>query len=146
MSKDTWDAILASTPLNETAGRAVAKGIHYEPEAGVVTEYSWDAPPPLKDIAKYLTQPDFTDLTGRHIGRLRVLGLAAEDPKEGSAMWVCRCVCGRYIGRRTKGLKAAIRGEHEAMCNVCDHTLHLRFAASGDNARQRAESEEARKW
>ena len=36
MSKDTWDAILASAPLNETAGRAVSKGIHYEPAAGVV--------------------------------------------------------------------------------------------------------------
>lgn len=142
MSKDHWDAILASTPLNATAGRVTSGGIHYE-QASPVTEVSWDAPPPMKAVTKYLERPGFIDLTGHQFGRLRVVGMSADDSKDKGALWVCRCVCGRYVGRRTSRLKKV---DSEAMCNVCNNTAQLRYAASGDNARQRAEGEEARKW
>lgn len=146
MSKDHWDAILASSPLNATAGKVTGKGPRgNELQQKLSPEYSWEAPPPLKSVKPYLIDPNFVDYTGKSNGRLTVIGLALDshDPggKKGS-LWVCRCVCGRYVGRRGKSL----RNERATGCNACSYTDHLRYHASGDMARKRAESPEARKW
>lgn len=145
MTRDHWDAILASAPLNVTAGRVVSKGVDFVP-AAQPTEHSWDGPPAMVRIGRHhRANPSFVDLTGRRVGRLTVLGMAHGLGKEAiGALWVCRCTCGRYVGRRAKSLKT-IKPE-EAMCGTCRYTAHLRAAVEGDGARQRAESEKARKW
>lgn len=141
---DHWDAILASTPLNSTAAKVTSKGVAYTP-AVQFSEYAWDVPPALVRINRtHRANPSFIDLTGTTIGRLRVLGMAVGGTREArGALWVCKCVCGRYVGRRAKVLKSS--GE-DAMCNVCDYTQKLRKAGSTEFARQRAESAKARKW
>lgn len=145
MSRDHWDAILASTPLNATAGRVTSKGQHFEGK-GLQSEISWEVPPALMKIGPtHWNNPSFIDWTGKAIGRLTVLGLAADGHREGmGGVWVCRCSCGRFVGRRAKGLK--IERADTVMCNQCSYTQHLRYSASGDRARHRAESEKARKW
>lgn len=139
MSKNTWDAILASAPLNSTAGMVTSKGYAYNPEikfAGV----EWDGPPAiLRPTAAHLNNPSFVDLSGRSYGRLKVLGLA--DGIDG--IWVCRCACGKYVARRAKAIKNAAP---EDRCTSCQHTAQLARSASGNNARTRAESPQARKW
>lgn len=145
MSRDHWDAILASVPLNATAGAVTGNGVHFE-QAVEPNEHEWDAPPPMKSVARYRVNPSFVDFTGHRVGRLTVLGMARDslDPKGNKgSLWVCRCVCGRYVGRRSKGLK---KSPLVLMCQKCAYTAKLREAASGSNARQRAESPEARKW
>lgn len=146
MSKDHWDAIFASAPLNATAGRVTSKGYAYTPDK-VITSPEWDAPPPLKPIQrKHRMNPSFTDFTGMRFGRLVVLGMGADshDPGESrGALWICRCACGRYVGRRGKALKSP---KPDASCQLCQHTAYLRHSASGNNARARAESDKARKW
>jgi hypothetical protein len=137
MARDHWDAILASSPLNATAGAVTGKGVHFEPTE-MTEETTWDAPPPLIAIPKERRElPTFVDLTGKRIGRLTVLGMVE------TGRWACRCVCGRYIARKGRGI---LKQGDEAMCNACNYTTHLRFNASGNRARERAESEKARKW
>ena len=145
MSKDHWDAILASSPLNATAGRVTSKGYAYEPDKKIVT-LEWDAPPPLVRINRTHTQnPSFTDFTGVKYGRLTVLGMIKDTSVSGNsgAQWVCRCACGKYVARRAKSVRKAPPDDR---CEVCRHTAYLANAASGDHARKRAESSKARKW
>lgn len=144
MSRDTWDAVLASTPLNGTAGRVTSKGVHFEPRTAIPNEVTWDAPPPLARITPTMSRnASFVDLTGRSVGRLTVLGLTTDGHKEArGGVWACRCVCGKYVGRRAKSLKAT----EDHMCNDCRLTATLRKAGSSEHARRRAEAPEARKW
>lgn len=143
MSKDHWDAILASAPLNATAG-AVTSQSSYEGTEKEVQERSWDGPPALLALPKWVSaQPGFVDLTGRTIGRLKVLGMLAQKASESErGLWVCRCACGRYVGRKAKALKLGTTDR----CDECNYTAHLTWAASTEQARKRAESDEARKW
>jgi hypothetical protein len=142
MSRDHWDAILASAPLNATAAAVTSRSSGIRPLQALSPEHSWEAPPRLATISAALrADPGFVDLTGRRVGRLLVLGLVDGAGKNG-AMWACRCACGRYVGRKTKNLK----GGTAIGCNECTYTDKLRKDASGNNARQRAESPEARKW
>lgn len=141
MSRDHWDAILASAPLNATAGRVTAKGWEYTPDIAASAQ-EWDGPPEIvRPSETHLRNPCFVDLTGVKYGRLVVLGMMQETSGN-SALWVCRCACGKYVGRRAKAIKTQ-KGDR---CVGCDHTRHLAEAASGNNARTRAESEAARKW
>lgn len=143
MSKDHWDAVLASAPFNATAGRVTSKGYAYTPDVEV-TAPEWEAPPLIaKPRSTHFNNPDFTDFTGKSYGRITVLGMFAGGHTRDKALWVCRCSCGRYVGRRAKALK---RASPDDRCTLCRHTAHLVQAASGDNARHRAESEKARKW
>lgn len=151
MGKDHWDAILASVPSNATAGRVVSSGVHFDPQPekpGAFRAHEWDVPPPLKSITALRRRyPEFVDYTGLRLGRLVVLGVAVEsmDNNKGrkGAMWVCRCACGRYVGRRRHSLKNPVA---TASCDGCHYTRHLREVTEGDGARRRAEAPEARKW
>jgi hypothetical protein len=137
MSKDHWDAILASSPLNATAGKVTSKGESFTP-AKQFAELSWDVPPPLAPITDtLLALPHFEDITGLQVGRFKVIGLAAEGNR-----WVCRCACGRYVGRRAGPLKAG----RTTMCDVCNYTDKLRWQGGSAMAKKMAESPEARKW
>ena len=143
MGRNTWDAVLASSPLNATAGAVTSKGYQFNSN-NVVKEHSWDGPPAMVKLDQsILAQPGFVDLTGMVVGRLKVLGMLARN-KAGSngALWVCRCSCGKYVGRRSKPLKQGVTDR----CDDCNYTAHLAWAAAGGVARERAEAPEARKW
>lgn len=142
---DHWDAILASAPLNATAAKVTGKGVAFEPSV-TYTEHSWDVPPTLARItAAHRANSSFTDLTGHRVGRLLVLGLAVGGAREArGGLWVCKCSCGRYVGRRAKALKTVT--PEASMCNACAYTQRLRENGGSTMARQRAESDKARKW
>ena len=142
MSKNTWDAVLASAPLNATAGRVTAKGEEFVPQE-MNTGHCWEDLPELREITAAIRQSEgFLDLTGQSFGRLTVVGLLAENTLGKGSIWVCRCKCGRYSGNRGKTLKAGKRDR----CDHCDHTQRLALFASGDNARRRASDVERRRW
>lgn len=89
------------TPVNGTAARVMARGEHfaYTPHPGSGDS---DLPLPTKAVtADHRNNPDFVDLTGRVVGRLKVVGLSAI--KQGR--WVCWCACGSYTLRKAQGLK-----------------------------------------
>lgn len=145
MGSNRWNAILAAVPLNTTAALGASRGYRYEPDIRSRNVHDWEGPPAILALdASHLNNSHFVDLTGQVIGRLTVLGMALDDPRRGQkgALWVCRCACGKYVGQRTKSLKAGSRDR----CDDCEHNARLMSAASGNNARLRAESEQARKW
>lgn len=121
MAKNTFDAILASSPLNATAGRVTSRGTHYEQQfTQQVRKYS-DLPThsdaPFKCVPMPIA-PSFVDLTGRKYGRLTVIGyLGRLNPKnQKKASWAVRCVCGDYETRSG----AAIKGANESdACRKC---------------------------
>lgn len=141
MSKNTWDAVLASAPLNATAGAVTSAGVHFEPEAEF-KNLSWENCPPLAALRRPYPFK-FVDMTGRKFGRMTVVGYVGKINPKKKAIWACRCVCGRYEGRHAPAIAAA---DPQAMCQACKYTAQLAKAASGNNARLRAESPEARKW
>lgn len=53
--------------------------------------------------------------TGKGIGRLTVIGWL------GKGTWQCRCVCGRYCGRKSKFIEDVISGRAstDVMCSEC---------------------------
>jgi hypothetical protein len=59
--------------------------------------------------------PDFIDLTGETIGRLTVIGWL------GKGSWQCRCLCGRYTGRKAKFIQEVLGGRkpNDVMCSEC---------------------------
>ena len=143
MSKNHWDAILASSPLNATAGAVTSKGYQYEPDINGRNIHEWDAPPAIEPVGEtHRRNASFSDLTGHVFGRLTVMGMLRDNPTKKAALWVCRCTCGKYVGKRAKAIKSGARDR----CDSCDHTAQLVIAASGNNARTRAESGKARKW
>jgi hypothetical protein len=127
MSRDTWDALLASVPLNETAGRVTARQRNsYEPQVKV-TQAEWDAPP---RFVRFLPGNGALDLMGRTCGRLRVVGYL------GHGKWCCRCTCGKYVSRRQKAVLNPANAEVDR-CTQCRHTAFLQREASADQTKWR---------
>ena len=56
-------------------------------------------------IAPYIVKSyknGFIDFTGKTIGDFTVLGMSFET----KSSWVCKCVCGNYVYRKSKTLKS----------------------------------------
>lgn len=114
MSKDTFDAVLASTPQGAIAGRVTSKGVHYEPDVDFDTHLHWDAPPPKKPIPEAAN--NFEDMTGRKFGRFTVFGYFGKLNPKKKALWIVRCVCGDYELRHAAAIKNAPPND---CCRVC---------------------------
>lgn len=101
-----------SRPVNSTAARVVSPGTShaYTPDPCHVVS---DTPLP---VLHGVESPTFQDLTGTTFGRLTVIGYSATH----KGRWVCRCVCGNYILRKTATVKSGLG----AMCESC-HMLQL---------------------
>jgi hypothetical protein len=136
MGRDHWDAILASAPLNATAGAVTSRSGVQGPQGAKVTTAEWDAPPPY---VKFQAASQNVNLLGHRFGRLTVTGYLGEGK------WCCRCTCGTYVSRRQKAALNPANAETDR-CTQCRHTAFLARSASGEHARIRAESEKARKW
>lgn len=105
MSRDTFDAVLASAPNGAVAGRVTGKGEHWTPARAM--------PPGLIHSASPLALRPYRssggsleDLRGQRIGRFTVVGLFDDPVPSHGARWVVRCVCGDYEVRKTKALRA----------------------------------------
>lgn len=101
-----------STPLDKTAALVVGKGVHHEYSTH---EGNRDSPLPL-GVKEFVVQPDTVDLSGLRVGRVLVIGPSVDFNQR----WVCRCDCGTYVVRKSKGLKQGVA----VPCGQC-HMLAL---------------------
>lgn len=106
------DAIIASVPANATAGRVMARGEHWTPDAEMPPGMQhWKAPPPTKAFVANPVDPTDRNLTGSTVGRLKVVGVLDDKPGTGRGVrWLCRCACGDYETRSGKAIKMALAG------------------------------------
>lgn len=111
--RDTWDAVLASTPLNSTAGKVTARGEHWVPQTPMPPGLlHWKSPPPMKQFVSNPQDNTYSDLKGNRFGRFTVLGILDDDGggKNRGARWVCRCDCGDYEAKTTKAIRSVLAG------------------------------------
>ena len=88
------------SPVNRVAARVVMRGESFQSQRKLnQKEQSTPFRLRVPASAAMATNPTFSDLTGRVIGSLTVLGLSEYNGK-----WSCRCVCGRYVLRCKKSV------------------------------------------
>ena len=107
--KNTFDAVLASVPLNRSAAQVVARGEHWVPENPLPPGMQhWKSPPPMWVFQPMAGQ---SDLTGKKFGKFTVVGvLGVDGGKNRGLRWVCRCQCGDYEARSSKAIILRLSG------------------------------------
>lgn len=139
MGRDTFDAVLASTPLNGNAGSVTSRGTSWTPKQECPPDQMhWTAPPPMIAFTEakrlydsaYNTLPN---LTGEKFGRFTVIGVLDDYKPKRGLRWVVRCACGDYEARKSKTIRkfqANPRPEGEGRggdrCHNCDTLLEIR--------------------
>jgi hypothetical protein len=124
-----WDALLASTPLNATAGRVVSRSEQLAPSKATPGAMEWDAPPAfVKFVGSGPQQPN---LIGTQRGRLTVVGYL------GSGKWCARCACGTYVSRSHRALTNPL---NEDRCSQCRHTAYLQRETGAERTKQRRQN------
>jgi hypothetical protein len=103
--------------VNATAARVVSSGPKGYESTKNITATCSPAPLPIRDELPN-TAPD---LRGVKRGRLTVIGFDADKP-----VWVCRCVCGYYVHRRTKSLCNESESKQYDACDRCREVDYLR--------------------
>lgn len=126
------DAVAPLLPGDKVAGRVAARGEHFHWEPALGGKVHSGDPIAVRPPNKHeLGQPSFVDLKGIKIGRLTVMGIAAEVISTNGQNWVVRCVCGAYETRKAKFIKGTAAGDaqHDAepMCDWCDKTRRLQM-------------------
>lgn len=145
LARVDFDSVAPLMPSDKVAGRVSSKGEHFD-FAPTHPGKVHSAEPLLtrRPTEAELTLPTYTDLTGIKIGRLSVLGVAAEITGNGQK-WVVRCVCGLYETRKAKYIKACASGNNpgdtEPMCDCCSYTRRLQRGQH--NAKKAAAAAEA---
>lgn len=120
--------IHARTPIDRVARRVTSEGERYVPDKKLTAVHS-DAPLPMRPVP-----PTRRDLRDMAFGWLTVIGLAVArkaQRRNGGTLWVCRCVCGRYVHRTEKAIRNP-RNDVDS-CDMCKHTRFLRRTASESN-------------
>lgn len=128
-----FDRIASSSPVNADAAKSRAGGGASFDIVIAPHIVHLDAPMRCVPVPR-----DTEDLTGRQVGRLKVIGLLGKlNPKKKMASWLVRCVCGRYETRKAKSIKAAAGLDHEThgmQCYECQKLAHIkRMGRSPDN-------------
>jgi hypothetical protein len=122
-----FDRIFASSPLDAKAGRVTAQVDEVFESKKKITQQHSDVPLPMRPIPRNSTTPN---LINRSVGRLTVAGLSATGksrPNRG-ALWVVRCVCGRYETRRTSSILSAANASDA--CEECRQTAFIQQQAA----------------
>jgi hypothetical protein len=102
-----------SKPIDRTASQVISRGEHFDFAQG---DNVHDSPLPLptrKATGAERKSRDYKDFTGQRCGRLTVIGRAADY----LGRWVCRCDCGNYCIRKSRGLFRV--GHPPVPCNQC---------------------------
>lgn len=114
-------------PVDSTAARVTGRGEHWKSRKKA-------SPSEIRNENVLRTMPfpagakPEHNITGLKVGRLTVLGLAVEQPRQGSstgASWVVRCACGAYEHRKAKALKSPAYARR-AMCSQCDNLEEIK--------------------
>ncbi|MGR9476989.1 hypothetical protein [Rhizobium leguminosarum] len=131
LARVDMDAVAPLYPSDKVAGRVAGRGEHFEWSSNQATKiHSTDPLAVRRPTETELSRPDYTDLTGAKIGRLTVMGVAAEIIGNGQK-WVVRCVCGSYETRKARYIKACVAGNNpgssEPMCDACGYTRKLQL-------------------
>ncbi len=116
-------------PIDRVAARVLKEGEHYEPRR-IPNKFSLlyhsETPLPIRP-----TPVDAPKLVGITFGRLSVIGLHATV----NGLWVVRCTCGNYEGRRTKAILNP-KNKYDR-CAKCEHLRHIKsnyhFLKTGKN-------------
>ena len=146
-SRVNMDAVAPLMPSDKTAAVVGGKGVHYEFQPADATKVHSQVPLPTRIAnGRDRGRPNFVDLTGAQIGRLKVVGISAEikENDQNKIRWVVRCVCGTYEMRRSGYIKRCIEenntGEDEPMCSWCANTrkLQLGFGKKGEEQKWRS--------
>lgn len=129
LARVDMDAVAPLLPGDKVAGRVAARGEHFEWSSNQATKiHSADPLAVRRPTENELSRPDYVDLTGARLGRLMVMGVAAEITGNGQK-WVVRCVCGSYETRKARYIKACVAGNNpgssEPMCDACAYTGRL---------------------
>ncbi len=125
-----FDTVAPLMPFDKTASVVAGRGEHFEWAPPENSNHSADMIPFRGPNREELIKPGFFDLTGKRLGRLLVMGIAAAIPSNGNGQrWVVRCRCGAYETRKAKYIKACAAGDnpgqHEPMCDWCDNNRRL---------------------
>lgn len=142
MSRDTFNAVLASTPNGATAGRVTSRGTHWTPAEQPHENYlRWSTPPALMPWRRDLPNSP-PNLIGKRLGRLAVVGLlnGTAAGRKTHYRWVVRCNCGTYEVRKTRFLVqlerepfADDRGATPDRCHDCQQLqkIHWKYRKEG---------------
>lgn len=128
-SRVDMDAVAPLSPANKTAALVSGKGEHFDWKPRDVDVHT-DTPIQLRQATKKeYNDPNYVDLKGASVGRLKVMGIAAFSSQE-KKRWVVRCVCGSYEVRRSKYVKHSLKhgvdeAGREPMCMWCRKTQLL---------------------
>lgn len=125
--KNSFDRIITSAPVNKTAAIvAHGKGENWEAKPG---KYNVHSAEPIKTKPMPTHDPNFKDLTGIEIGRLKVIGYYGKggSGKTSRARWIVRCKCGAYELRTSTAIKKydPEKAERPAMCSACDYAQKI---------------------
>ena len=127
MTREYFDRIITSAPVNAQAARQLGKGVEWTPIVKL-QDYFADCPAMRGEDYFINTHgnPEFLDFRGKTFGRLSVVGVLVKDGFN-RASWVCRCVCGGYCTRSAKSLKVAACGGNTFVdrCGRCEYQRKL---------------------
>lgn len=113
---DIYERIAASTPVDRTASRVAARGVHYTPTVNIDCPH-WEACPKLGRRPQ-----DVEDLSGQSLGRFTVVGFLRMTHKGPS--WVVRCACGAYETRQHRAIKR--QADTFFGCRKCHREKYVR--------------------
>lgn len=123
--KSSLDRVITSVPQDATAARVTSKGTHYAPAIKYGDVDHRDIRPPVI-LPEQMGNPQGTafarTIIGKRMGRLTVIGLAAEQTGKaargkGNKRWVVRCDCGAYEFRKAKTITQDL--DTDKMCRDC---------------------------
>lgn len=127
-----FDAVAPLMPYDKTASMVAGKGVHFEWEPSNAGKVHSSEPLTTRlPNQNELMHASFRDLKGIKIGRLTVMGIAADVISSSGQNWVVRCVCGAYETRKARFIKACVSGDNpgdnEPMCDSCGYTRRLQM-------------------
>lgn len=120
-----------SIPIDKVAARVIGDGEHF---VGKYAPSEWRSEFPLAVASIAYGAPDWMkSLTGKKCGDLTVIHYV------GDGKWLCRCVCGYYVQRKTK----AVRKGAFNQCQECHYRetvkISYNFHATGMKLPRRSE-------
>lgn len=119
-----YDFIVTNAPVNKTAATVLSKGDHWDPDT---SKMPIGSDTPLETRPFHGRKKD--DMYGKKSGRLVVVGHYVKKSAQDKALWVVRCVCGRY---ETRSKRALLNGKNkDDCCAICRKVEWMRRNPQG---------------
>jgi hypothetical protein len=119
------DAGISYRPINKTAGIVLSKGIDWEFKYNPSASLEWEERPDTVPVP--MNKCLFIDLTGMICDRVTIIGLykSCSHRHQKGQSWVGRCVCGKFVLRRSRSFIKAIKKGNPNMCQRCNHIKRM---------------------